>query len=278
MSTTRKIFSFIGLPLLIVFAAVIVWAFQKSDTAAPNKEAGSSETSENSTEEVTKVTWSQSPNGWVPSSTPPECVDPFKIKTPTPSLSLATSILYPGQERGDDYKPHGGFRFDNSSNEDIKVIMPMDASLVNASRYLSSGEVQILLTFISPCGISFRFDHAGDLVPDIQKIIEKLPEATEGDSRTTNISPQLELKEGDLVANSVGIKKNKNVFFDFGMYDLRKETGFRTTAAKFLSDHKGDDNALNGFCWFDYLPSEDSKLVKSLPASGASGSTSDTCN
>lgn len=281
MSTTRKILSFVGLPLLIVFAAVIAWSFQKTGTTGSVEKVEDTTVSE--TTETAKVQWKQGINGWKPDRTAPKCVEPFKIITPTKNLSSATGILYPGQERGGDYKPHGGFRFDNSKNEDIKTIIPIDSNLVNASRYISiedgSNEVQYLLTFISPCGISYRFDHVIDLVPKIQEAMETLPKAIPGDSRTTNISPQIEFTQGEMVANSVGIKKNNNVFFDFGMYDLREDGKFRTTNAEFLKNHVGDENALYGFCWFDLLPAADTALVKSLPpGSVVTGKTSDTCN
>jgi len=281
MSTTRKILSFVGLPLLIIFAAVIAWAFQKT-AVAPIVTIEDKTISETTTPDSrAQVQWKQAANGWKPDGTAPKCADPFKIITPTKNLADVTAILYPGQDRGDDYKPHGGFRFDNNTNEEIKVIIPIDSNLVNASRYLAtdgSDEVQYLLTFISPCGISYRFDHAADLIPRLQKIMETLPEATLGDSRTTNIDPQIEFTQGELVANSVGIKKGSNVFFDFGMYDLREDGEYKNTTAEFLTAHKGDTNALTGFCWFDLLPGADSTLVKSLPASGDSGSTSDTCS
>lgn len=283
MSITRKILSFVGLPLLIVFAAVIAWSFQKTGTATTEKveDTTVSETTESTSK--TNATWEQTENGWEPDGIAPKCADPFKIAPPTKNLSAATSILYPGQKRGGDYKPHGGFRFGNSKNEDIKVIIPINSNLVNASRYLAeedgNNEVQYLLTFISPCGISYRFDHVIDLVPKIQEVMDTLPKATSGDSRTTNITPQIEFEQGELVANGVGIKEGSNVFFDFGMYDLRQEKGYKTTSAEFLKNHVGDENALNGFCWFDLLPDADSTLVKSLPpGSGETGKTSDTCS
>jgi hypothetical protein len=51
-----------------------------------------------------------------------------------------TSILYPGQSRGDDYKPHGGFRLDGPGETGvINIIAPMDAMIARASRYLAGG-------------------------------------------------------------------------------------------------------------------------------------------
>ena len=43
------------------------------------------------------------------SGTPPACPQQPMLATPV-DLSLATSILYPGQVRGNAFKPHGGLR------------------------------------------------------------------------------------------------------------------------------------------------------------------------
>ena len=60
--------------------------------------------------------YNYSGNNWIPTGNPPDC-GPVLFQNPT-DLSKVTSMLYPGQYRGqintgDDYKPHGGFRFDN---------------------------------------------------------------------------------------------------------------------------------------------------------------------
>ena len=68
-------------------------------------------------------------------------------------LSLATSVLYPGQLRGNDYKAHGGLRFDNSQSHEITVKIPMNAKLTSGSRYIEQGEIQYLLEFTTACGI-----------------------------------------------------------------------------------------------------------------------------
>lgn len=71
---------------------------------------------------------------------------------PPVDLSKVTAILYPGQERGGDFKHHGGFRFDNSKSDDIEVRAPLDGNLKEAQAYMEGDEVQYLFDFAHPCG------------------------------------------------------------------------------------------------------------------------------
>ncbi len=80
---------------VVGFAGWQVYNGSKSDKAAQSP-----------TSEASKVTWTLTQDGWKPSGMLPACPDPL-IKFPV-DLSQATSILYPGQYRGQDYKPHGG--------------------------------------------------------------------------------------------------------------------------------------------------------------------------
>lgn len=190
------------------------------------------------------------------------CPEPLILQTPV-DLSLVTSILYPGQARGGDFKPHGGFRFDNAKDNQIEVRASMDSQLQDASRYIETGEVQYLFDFQSDCGIRFRFDHLLTVVPKFAEVVKKLPEAKEHDSRTTHVEP-VSVKKGEIIATAVGFKNNLNVFVDFGVYDIR---------GKIFSNPR--DNAI---CWFDLLPKEDTAKAKSLPpADSKSGSQSTLC-
>ena len=54
---------------------------------------------------------------------PPECPGDM---VPPVDLTLATGLLYPGQIRGDDYKAHGGFRFDGLGAYEVQVVSPID--------------------------------------------------------------------------------------------------------------------------------------------------------
>jgi len=199
------------------------------------------------------------------------CGDILTLETPV-NLDLVTSILYPGQVRGGDYKPHGGFRFDNSDNK-IFVRIPIDSYIIRGSRYIESGQVQYLIEFKNDCGVSYRFDHLLVLSEKLQTIADTLPEAKEGDSRTINLK-SVEFSVGEEIATEVGIPGN--VFVDFGVYDLRKKNKASETSE--LIKQYPSDLASHAVCWLDWLSPEDSAIVKSLPgADGQSGKESEYC-
>jgi hypothetical protein len=224
------------------------------------------------------VDWQFDGQKWQAVGKPPICPDPLTFKKSPVKVSLASSILYPGQYRGGDYKPHGGFRFDNKKNEDVQVVAPMDARLVSGSRYIEAGEVQYLLFFVNNCGIAYRFDHLLTLSPRMQKLAEALPQPKAGDSRTTRLTP-VEVKAGEVIATAVGFKNSGNVSLDFGVYDLRKPNE-ASQVPDFAKAHaKEMEQAFYGLCWFDLLPAADAKAVKALPGSGSGfgGDISDYC-
>lgn len=223
------------------------------------------------------VSWSMDGSEWKASGTPPKCADPLSIPSPA-DINKATAILYPGQYRGSDYKPHGGMRFDGSANDEITVTAPLDAEVYKASRYIEQGEVQYLFALIAPCGIMYKFDHLLTLAPAFQSLADKLPQPTDGDSRTTNFDPRPQVKAGDIVATAIGFKKTDNVGFDFGVYDLRtKNTAYESDSWK--AEHQNDNEyAPYAICWLDYLAGGAKTIAKSLPAGdGVNGKTSDYC-
>lgn len=226
-----------------------------------------SKSEESPTKTVAKetVTWefNSRQSKWTVKGTPPKCPSPLLAQSPV-DTKLATSVLYPGQYRDKNYKPHGGFRFDNSQSDDIQVTMPMDAELINASRYIESGEVQYLLTFRNPCGVDMRFDHLAALSPRLEVIMSKLPAPKENDSRTTRIVPTVAMKRGEVLATAVGFKNTNNVSMDFGVYDLLSpnEISKNSTWAELHDTDK--DYAWFGTCWFDMLPKTDADVIKSL--------------
>ena len=218
---------------------------------------------------------------WKANGNPPKCPDPLVIDPPV-DVNLASGILYPGQYRGGDYKPHGGFRFDNMANNLVTVTAPIDGYLDKASRHLEEGETQYSLYFINDCGILFKLDHLLTLTPKFQAIVEKIPMGNEGDSRTTEVSPKVFVAKGELVATEVGFKDYqgaKNIFMDFGLYDLRTRNEASKNPA-FAKEHKGEEEySFNALCWLDYLNEPSRSVVKNLPAAdGQSGKTSDYCN
>ena len=173
---------------------------------------------------------------------------------------LVTSVLYPGQLRGGDYKAHGGFRLDGLKTNDVVVRAPISAKLIRAGRYIEIGELQYIFIFETDCGLKYRFDHLRTVAPKFQSMVEKLPTAVEGRSNFVTVRPTIKVETGEVIATAVGFKQSgtPNVSFDFGVY-----SGF------------GD----KGLCWLDLLPPEDTTRLKALPGGDhQSGKTSDYCN
>lgn len=263
--------------LVIVVIAVVGFVgwkvIGKKDTQT--QQTGMTQVPRNEEKSTSSVSWMWSGSQWQSSGTPPQCPDPLVFKQSPTDVSKVTSVLYPGQSRGGNYKSHGGFRL---SSNDTTVVVPMDAKLVEGSRYIEQGEVQYMLRFTNDCGVSYRFDHLATLSPTLQAQAEKLPAAKENDSRTTNFDQPITVKVGDIVATVVGFKNTKNASFDFGVYDLRQRNK-SAQDSNYVSQHQNElSQAAYALCWFDMLPKQDAQVVKSLPAAdAASGKTSDYC-
>lgn len=204
------------------------------------------------------------------------CIDNPTIKLPV-DISTVESILYPGQVRGGNYKPHGGFRL-NSPDNSTSVTLPLDAKLIAGARYIEAGEVQYMFDFETDCKIRLRFDHLAVLSSDLQAEADKLPQPKVDDSRTTNLEGK-PFKVGVVLATKVGFVKNNNVSFDFGMYDYNKANKISSDSEWAKDPQHQFDNAKHGVCWFDYLSAEDHAAVAALPATDQTqGKTSDYCN
>jgi hypothetical protein len=216
---------------------------------------------------------------WHANGSPPECVEPLVFSTPV-DVSLASGILYPGQIRGGDYKPHGGFRFDNRSTNDIEVRAIMDGYLLKASKYLEAGEEQLILFYVNECGLMVMHDHFLTLSLKLESALAFLPLNKEGDSRTTNIEPKVFIKKGEVLATEIGHKDfhgQKNIFVDFGLYDLRKTNGIVYDSAFRANNPNITEYGVHALCWFDFISTEDERIVRSLPAGGYEGKASDYC-
>lgn len=211
----------------------------------------------------TQVTW-YFDTEWKPSLTLPSCSAPLTLQTPV-DINLATSLIYPGQVRGGHYKAHGGFRFDNSNADDIIVHAPLGGLVVSGSRYFEQGELQYMFDVIHPCGMMYRFDHLYTLSPKFAAIAEEFRQPVEGDSRGTKVNP-VSVEADEIIATAVGLKSNKNVFVDWGVYDLRQKNKAAQDPA-WLAEHSGDQ-APYALCWLDMLSPGDVAIVKRLPGSG----------
>lgn len=233
-------------------------------------------TSNTSTNSTTEVSWSFNGQEWAASGTPPACDEPVTLATPV-DLTKVSSILYPGQTRGGNYKPHGGFRFSTADNN-VRITAPLDAVATEGSRYIEQGEVQYLIFFVNPCGIAYRFDHLKTLSPAMQSLMETLPEPEVDNSRTTRFDNPVKVKKGDLIATAVGFKKNNNVSVDLGVYDLRQANEASQSASYASKYGQFASQTFYAVCWLDLLPSADKATVRSLPGTDATaGKTSDYC-
>lgn len=223
-----------------------------------------------------------------------KCPEPFVFEMPV-DINKVTSILYPGQIRGGDYKAHGGFRFDGSRPDEITVTAPYDAKVIMGARYPVNGEIQYTFDFEHPCGVRYRFGHLLTLSPKFQKIAEKFPLPTTLDSRTTQVNPPVEVKQGEVIATAVGLTRGGhegfgglNTFVDWGVYDHRQQNQAsqdpKWATAYSLEDpdwsqYYNSETYLYAVCWFDWLSASDKAEVLALPsADGEHGKESDFCN
>lgn len=259
--------------ILIILGIVGYFAFagqsNKSKSNTPDTRSGSKSTGS------ADVRWSMASNGtYSASGTPPACSTPLVLPLPA-DISKVVSVLYPGQYRGGNYKPHGGFRFDDGSNNQI-VTAPLDATVIDGSRYLVDGEIQYTFDFVNSCGIKYRLGHLRTLSPTFSALADKFPAAVEMDSRTTFIDQPVEIKAGDTIATAVGLLGAGNAFFDYGVYDLRQANEV-SKGTVFQTAHSDDkDLAWHGICWLDSLSTDNATKVKALPATSP-GSMSDYC-
>lgn len=225
---------------------------------------------------TTNVEWQKTEDGWMALGTPPTCPTPLTLTSPV-DVSKATAVLYPGQTRGGNYKAHGGFLFRGLANADVSVKVPLDAQVVQGSRYIEQGEVQYLFDLQSPCGIRVRFDHLLTLSPAFAALAEQLPAAQVNNSQSTKFQTPYAVKTGDAVATAVGFAKTKSVTVDFGVYDLRQKN-VKSQDVTWAADHS-PEQAHYAVCWLDWLSGADSAKAKALPGGDQNaGKTSDFCS
>ena len=209
-------------------------------------------------------TKSTSPNA--PASSSPSAGATPTSSCPTPllqtpvDLSKVTSILYPGQERGGNYKAHGGFGFDKATDNLVTVTIPLNGKVNRVVRYREMGEIQYLFEFDGDCGVSFRFDHLRKLTPKFEAIVNAFP--IKEDTRTDLVSPPVAVKVGEVIATEVGFLNNVSV--DFGVYDMRQKNEASKDPA-WASAHSQYPADSYGICWLNSLPQADSAVVNLLP-------------
>jgi len=207
------------------------------------------------------------------------CPSPFDVSMPI-DLSRVTSVLYPGQYRSGQYKPHSGYRFDTSHPGEVTVTAPFAADVYSGSRHLQSGEVQYYFDFLHPCGIRYRLDHLHTLSPKFQAIADAhVPLNPEGDSSSRDFEP-IPVAQGEVVATAVGFfgvgGNPENVGMDWGIYDLR-HTNTRSLDPAWSAVHPNEQEQ-HAVCVWDWLAPDVRAQVLAKPAGDmVSGSQSDYC-
>ncbi len=232
---------------------------------------------ETKTSELDRLIWQQTENGWQSMETPPACPAQPMLKAPA-DLSKVTSVLYPGQTRGGNYKPHGGLRFDNATGNKVTVTAPIDGYLVRGGSYIAEGEVQYTFDAMNNCGVMYRVGHLRELPANLQEIADTWPTPS-ANSATQSINPAVLVKQGETLGTKVGILSSGNTFFDLGVYDYRQENE-ASKAAAYQTAHT-QDKALSwhAVCWLNtWLPASDVATLAKLPAGDpTSGKNSDYC-
>jgi len=203
-------------------------------------------------------TKSASPTAPAGGNSLPSCPTPL-LQTPV-DLSKVTSILYPGQERGGNYKAHGGFGFDNATDNLVTVKIPLNGKITRVVRYREMGEIQYLFEFDGNCGVSFRFDHLRKLTPKFEAVVNAFP--IKDDTRTDPVNPPVAVTVGEVIATEVGFLNNVSV--DFGVYDMRQKNEASKDPA-WASAHSQYPADSYGICWLNSLPQADSVAVNLLP-------------
>lgn len=268
-TTSQDGFHIIGLIVALLVVGTIGLVGYKVLTTQDKPASESTPNSSAKTNGDVQWAFNQQTQRWfVASGTAPKCKEPFTFDVTPTALSDVIAIGMPGAYRGYNYKPHGMMRLADSTAGSAKITMPMDATLVNITRYYegSPAELQYLLTFESDCGIAFRFDHLYTLAPAFQALAETTAEPKLNDTRTDPNRPfkRTTFKAGDIIATQVGFPSTKNYGFDFGVYDYRSPNEISKNSK--WADLHNQNQSLDWFgrCWVTMLPGDDAAKAKEL--------------
>lgn len=279
MNKARNGFSVIELVIIVIVVGIIGLLGWKAFELTKKKDASKPAESSQGQAAATSFIWRQTEAGWEAQGNVPACPEQPLLKAPA-DLSKVTSVLYPGQTRGGNYKTHGGLRFDTTKDNTITVVAPFDGYIVKAARNFAQGttEVQYDFDIMSNCGIMTRIGHLRELPASMQKIVEQLPEPT-ADSRIETLREPVRVAQNEVLATKVGLTSEQNTFFDWGVYDYRQENE-ASKQASYKTNHPQGDLAWHAVCWLQdgWLPVSDQATLSALPAGDpTSGKSSDYC-
>jgi hypothetical protein len=161
----------------------------------------------------------------------------------------------------------------------MTVTAPIDGFLVRGGQYLAEGEIQYTFDAMNNCGVLYRVGHFREIPANLMALTTSWPAAVEGDSRTHSINPPVFVAKGEVMATKVGIIKDKNTFFDWGVYDYRTTNKASESAAYQTAHTTEKELAWHAVCWFDWLSASNEAAVRALPPGDpTSGKKSDYCS
>ncbi len=279
MKRQQKGFGIVEVLIIILVVAIIGflgWKFIFSSKENTDKQ-GSMGREQAQQTEPDRLIWQQTATGWQATEPAPECKLQPMLQPPA-DLAKATSVLYPGQTRGGNYKPHGGLRFDNSPDNTVTVTAPIHGYLVRGGSYIAEGEVQYTFDAMNNCGVMYRVGHLRELPDNLQKIADTWPAPT-SNSATHSINPVVFIKQGETLATKIGILQTKNTFFDWGVYDYRQENEASKSPAYQSAHAQEKELSWHAVCWLrGWLPVNSEATLARLPAGDpTSGKSSDYC-
>ncbi len=162
------------------------------------------------------VIWLYRDGTWKPTKDPPPCPDPLVFQSPI-DLNFATSILYPGQMRGGDFKPHGGMRTDGA-RKPTEIKSPTEGYIWSVARFYDENGVHYMFDMQHPCGIRHRLGHLGSVPKKFEAIFNYTPENDFKDSRTIELKEPVFVEIGEIIATST----QEGTGFDWGVYASRR--------------------------------------------------------
>ncbi len=197
------------------------------------------------------------------------------------NIADVTSVLYPGQFRGGDYKPHGGFALSRLNNDEVIVKAPIDAELVRVASNHQTVGIQYAMEFQTDCGLRLTFGHLLTVAPRFQALFDKITPANDNSSETHAVRPSIHVQAGEVIATAVGFKwedGSPNTSFDFGVFERWTKNAISQDPQWQVHEAYGTYDNERALCWLDLLSPEDSARLKMLPGTdGQSGKTSDYC-
>jgi hypothetical protein len=130
--------------------------------------------------------------------------------------------------------------------EKSPVYAPTDSVLYEGAYYQEEGMNQYSIFFQVSCEVFYIFDHIQEPVEKIKKAFKHQPKK---DTRTEQIDPPINIKEGELIGYTTGTKYAHH--FDFGVYNKTINNEFKEQNLPKLF---GRD--IWALCPFDYFPEE----------------------